>query len=156
MAYSKFYVKRKIHKYTEILKQTDGLLVFAPSLFVSFQPHEHCLIDLPKSITNLFVCSLPFRSKILRSNMAARAPTRTTVAHGSATSMVACSRRRTTPTHIRLTKNAFTSWKVKQNSLHSQVVHLSGNSSIWRTLFFKTSSDFPPPGLLSCSLTFTA
>lgn len=95
--------------------------MLAPSLFLSFQPHEHSLIDLPKSITNLFVCSLPFRSKILRSNMAARAPTRTTVAHGSATSMVACSRRRTTPTHIRLTKNVFTSWKVQQKSLPSHL-----------------------------------
>lgn len=148
-------MKRKIHKYTEILKQTQGFLVSSPSLFVSFQPHVHSLIDLPKSITNLFVCSLPFRSKILRSNMAARAPTRTTVAHGSATSMVACSHRRTTPTHIHLTKNAFTSWKVQQDSLPAQVVHLSGNSSIWRTLFFKPSSDFPPQWLLGSSLTFT-
>lgn len=110
-------MKIKIHKYIEILKQTEGFLVFAPALFLSFQPHEHSLIDLPKSITNLFVCSVHFRSKILRSNMAARAPTRTTVAHGSATSMVAFSHRRTTPTHIRLTKNAFISWKVQQNSL---------------------------------------
>lgn len=114
-------MKRKIHKYTEILKQMEGFLVFAPSLFLSFQPHEYSLIDLPKSITNLFVCSLLFHSKILRSNMAARAPTRTTVAHGSATSMVAYSRRRTTPTHIRPTKNAFTSWKVQQNSLPSHL-----------------------------------
>lgn len=149
MAYSKFYLKRKIHENREILKQTKGFLVLSPSIFLSIQPDENSLIDLPKSITNLFVCSFPFRSKILRSNMAARAPTRTTVAHGSATSMVACSRRRTTPIHIRLTKNAFTSWKVQQNSLPSicwtQVVHLSGNSSIWRTLFFKSLCDFPPP-----------
>lgn len=106
---------------------------YVPQFFyLSFQTHEHPLIDLPKSITNLSVCSLPFCCKILRSNMAARASTRTTVARGSATSTAACSRRQTTPTRIRPTKSVFTSWKVQQPWSADQ---LDALSACWKPCF---------------------
>lgn len=85
-----------------------------PSTLPAFQSFPHWS---PDSITHLFVCALPFSFKIPQAIMAPRAPTRTTVAHGSATSMAGCSRPQTTPTPTRLTRSAFTSWKVKQGFL---------------------------------------
>lgn len=110
--------------------------------------------------------------------MAAKALTRTTAAHGSATSMVGCSRHQTIqiPTHP--TRSAFTSWKVwprpvppSEHFIFCSVAFVIRTadtvsepsacclpqwmSLVRLTLFYITSSDFLRLSWRATSLTFS-
>lgn len=101
-----------------------------PCLFFSFSfsnppPTLPCRPIIPSLIPclnnpSVCLCSLPLCFQIPRANMAARAPTRMTVARGSATSTEGCSRHQTTPTLTHPTRSVFTSWKVKPGVFPSE------------------------------------
>lgn len=152
--------RKKIHKYTEILKQTEGFLVFAPNPF-SILPASWAFTHWSAKINNQFVCLFPAFS--LQDSP---------IEHGSQSP-----NQNDCGTWVRnINGGVFTSPNYPNTYPPNKecVYILEGTAEIpplpsaghrlclsqgipasGGHCFFKTSSEFPPPWQLGSSLTFT-